>query len=210
MKNFILSIFVVVILLFFMAIAGQFGRDIAKKTIASKEVVEINSITDQYANASRKMTTAITEFAKADQAIINSIEQLERLKDLLEVSKRAFENHEEIRIKGLDYLLSHKNAFKKDFYSDMHFSFGLESIMECNEAYIEFSSNYLKTIDYLISNFDKVLASAEPETTTYNGKLNNCSNLRQKYNEAYLEKLGAMKKRFGAKYINSITKQLHE
>ena len=114
MKNFIISIFAVVIVLFIMAIAGQFGRDVAKRTITNKEVVKINSITDQYANASKKMTTAVAEFAKADQKIINSIEQLESLKELLEISKRAFENHEEIRIKGLDYVLNHKNEFKKD------------------------------------------------------------------------------------------------
>jgi len=167
MKKILIGFSSVGLVIIVMAIAGQFGRDLTKKTISSKEDIEIKSIADQYANASRKMTAALSEFAKVDQKIKSSVEQLKSLKEILIESKSAFERHEEIRVKGLNYLMNNKNAFGKKLYDDMLFSFGLESIRECNQTFVDFSSKYMEVIDYSILNFDKIVSSTEPEITYY-------------------------------------------
>jgi hypothetical protein len=115
MTKYLFGILSVVLAIIVMAIAGQFGRDLAKRTIASKEDIEIKDIADQYADASKKMTSALSEFGKADQEIKRSVEQLRSLKELLLKSENAFEHHEEIRAKGYIYLINNKNAFKKNF-----------------------------------------------------------------------------------------------
>ena len=76
LKKILIGISSVVIILIVSAIAGQFGRDLAKKTIINKEEIEIKHIADQYSDASKKMTSALTEFAEADQKIKRSVEQL--------------------------------------------------------------------------------------------------------------------------------------
>jgi hypothetical protein len=202
LKKILIGISSVVVVLIVAAIAGQFGRDLAQKTIASKEEIQIKRIADQYADASKKMTSSLTEFAEADQKIKSSVDQLKSLKELLLESKNAFELHEEIREKGLNYLLNSRNAFEKEFYDDMLFSFGLEAISECNQAFAEFSSKYVEFINYSIVNFDKIISSVDPEITYYNKKLKNCEILRQKYNEAYLKKMNAIKRKYGDAEVN--------
>lgn len=210
MKKLLLGISSVVFALIVIAIAGQFGRDLAKRSIVSKENIEIKNIADQYADASRKMTVALSKFAKADQKIKSSVEQLKSLRVLLIESKSEFEHHEGIRVKGIHYLINNKNSFEKEFYDDILFPFGLESIRECNQAFIEFSSKYMEVIDFAILNFDKIVTSTKPETTYYNNNLNNCEKLRQRYNEAYLKKINDLKGKYGEAEVNRLTKQLKE
>ena len=210
MKKFLIGFALAILTLIVMALAGQFGRDLAKKTMASKEDIEINSISDQYADASKKMTVALTEFLQAEQEIKGSVEELKSLKELLTESKTAFELHEEIREKGYNYLMENKNAFEKELYDDMLFSFGEESIRLCNQAFIEFSLKYIEAIDYSILNFDKIVSSKEPEITFYNEKLNSSANLKQKYNEAYLKKMHDFKNRFGETALIRAKEKLRE
>ena len=208
MMKIIIRFISVILIIFALAIAGQIGRDLAKKRTPSKEDIKIKSIADQYANASKKMTAALTEFSKADQEIKSSVEQLKNLKELLIVSKKAFEHYEDIRLKGIDYLSKHSDAFEREFYDNMYFFFGSEPISEYNKTFIKFSSKYLEFIDYLILNFDKILSATKPEINHYNDKLGNCEILRQKYNEAYLKKLEEIKKKYGEETVNTITKKL--
>ena len=210
MKKYLIGFFSVVLAIIVMAIAGQFGRDLAKRTIASKEDIEIKNIADQYADASKKMTSALSEFVKADQEIKRSVEQLRSLKELLLKSKNASEHHEEIREKGYSYLINNKNAFRKEFYDDSLFNFGLEYISIYNQAFIEFSSKYMELIDYLILNFDKIASSTETEITYYNNGLKNCEILRQKCNEAYTKKMDAVRQKYGDAEVNRLTKKLKE
>ncbi len=68
----------------------------------------------------------------------------------------------------------------------------------------------MENIDYLILNFNKIVSSKQPEVTIYNNKFNNCENLRQKYNEAYLRKMREFKNKYGEKELNRIKEQLQE
>ena len=210
MKKAFIGIFLAIIFLIVMALAGQFGREFAKKIIASEEEIAINKIANQYADASKKMNASQTEFAKADQKIKSSAEQLKHLKNLLIDCKSAFEHHEEIRQKGYDYLMLNKNVFEKEFYEDMLFSFGEEAIKQCNQAFIEFSLNYMETIDYSILNFDKIVSSKEPELTIYNNKLQSSEKLRQKYNDAYIKKMNVAKNKYGEEEIIRLKEKLNE
>ena len=208
MKKYILGFFTVAIALILMEVPGQIVRDLAKKSIASKEDIEIKNIADQYAEASKRFTSSITKFAKADQEIKSSVEQVKRLKMLLLDSQDAVEHHEQIRAKGFNYLVSNKNVFQNEFYEDMIFAFGLEHVTASNQAFLEFSTKYSQLIDYLINNFDKIVASSEPETSHYNRQENQCEIMRKKYNESYIAKMDALKGKYGDSDFNSMVKKL--
>jgi len=210
MKKYLIGFSSVVLVIIVLAIAGQFGRDLSKRAIPSKEVIEIKNIADQYAVASKKVTSALSKFNKDDQEIKRSVEQLRSLKELLLKSKNAFEHHEKIRARGYSYLINNKNAFSKDFYDDMLFSVGHEYISIYNQAFNEFSSEYMELIDYMIANFDKIASSTFPEITYYNKGWKKCEILRQKCNEAYLNKMDILRQRYGDAEVNQITKELKE
>ena len=208
MKKLLIGFSSVVFALIVIAIAGQFGRELVKLHLGSKEDIEIKNIADQYADAGTKVTSKLLQFTTADQEIISSIDQLERLKSLLVEAEDAFIYYELVRKKGAGYLISNKDSFKKEFYDHMFFCLCSESIRKLYQSFIAYSAQKMEHIEYTLLNFIKIMASAEPQITDYINGYNSCEKLRLIYNDAYVKKTNDMKERLGEAEVNRVTKQL--